>query len=298
MRNLLTLFLLFASTLITQAQTEYKNSDFGVDFNIWENPAFDVVSLLEPSSTNTTSNEDMSIDLINESNPADNLTTESFVALHLNVIGLTTQSTLDAVVDIYHNSDFIKDYSGKVENGAFNIHLMDFGWYIISLTAPGYFEASDTVWVVSEKRKTIDRDVYLVPIEVGMKITNNINFNFDKTILSEQSLAELDKEVVFLNKNPNVIFEIAGHTDSDGAKEYNLLLSQRRAQAVVDYLVSQGADRTQLIARGYGDTRPLKSNGTKLDKANNRRVVFTVFTKDSNALAKQQGTINSQISLE
>ena len=297
MRNFLAIYLLFVSTLITQAQTEYKNSDFGVDSNKWANPAFEMVSLFEPSSMNAITNEDMDIDLINVSTPADNLT-ESFVALHLNVIDLTTQATMDAAINIFHNSDFIKDYSGKVENGAFNIHLKDFGWYIISLTAPGYFEASDTVWVVSEKRKSIDRDVYLVPVEVGMKITNNINFNFDKTILSEQSLAELDKEVVFLNNNPDVVFEIAGHTDSDGSKAYNLLLSQRRAQAVVDYLVSQGVERTQLIARGYGDTRPLKSNETKLDKANNRRVVLTVLTVDSNLIAKQQIKIDAQMSLE
>ena len=98
--------------------------------------------------------------------------------------------------------------------------------------------------------------------------------------MTAECFAELDKEIPFLKSNPNVVLEIAGHTDSDGTKEHNLLLSQRRAQAVVDYLVDHGANRTQLIARGYGETKPIKSNDTKADKANNRRVVFTILTMD------------------
>ncbi len=286
MRNLLVLFLFFASTLITGAQTEYKNNDLGTDNNNWNNLDNDIVSIYEPSSASFLNTEVINIDRVNPSYDSDNTTTESFVALHLNVIGLTTQTSLDAAIDIYRNSDFIKDYSGIVESGNFNIQLKDFGWYLISLSAPGYFDKSDTVWIVSEERKTINRDIYMVPIEAGMKITNNINFNFDKNILSEESMVDLEKEVLFLNENPNVVFEIAGHTDSDGSKGYNLLLSQRRAQAVVDYLVSKGAERAQLIARGYGETRPVNGNDTKADRANNRRVVFTVLSTESVAVAK------------
>ena len=225
----------------------------------------------------------------------DNSKVESFVSLHLNVVGLTTQTPINANINIYLDSDFIKIDSGKVEDGEFNTRLTNFGWYIISLTAPGYFETSDTIWVISEKRKVINRDFYMVPIEAGMNIThNNINFNFDKTNLSEQSFAELDEEAIFFRKNPTVVFEIAGHTDSDGPKDYNLLLSQRRAQAVVDYLVSQGVERSQLIAHGYGDSRPMNSNETKSDKANNRRVEFKVLTMES-SLVHQQKIKNDQI---
>jgi len=225
----------------------------------------------------------------------DNSKVESFVSLHLNVVGLTTQTPINANINIYLDSDFIKIDSGKVEDGEFNTRLTNFGWYIISLTAPGYFATSDTIWVISEKRKVINRDFYMVPIEAGMNIThNNINFNFDKTNLSEQSFAELDEEAIFFRKNPTVVFEIAGHTDSDGPKDYNLLLSQRRAQAVVDYLVSQGVERSQLIAHGYGDSRPMNSNETKSDKANNRRVEFKVLTMES-SLVHQQKIKNDQI---
>ena len=272
MKNLLTLFLIFASTSMMVAQTE-----------------FEYFTLNPPAM------EEINFNAMTIDSTYDNSKVESFVSVHLNVVGLTTQTPINANINIYLDSDFIKIDSGKVEDGEFNTRLTNFGWYIISLTAPGYFATSDTIWVISEKRKVINRDFYMVPIEAGMNIThNNINFNFDKTNLSEQSFAELDEEAIFFRKNPTVVFEIAGHTDSDGPKDYNLLLSQRRAQAVVDYLVSQGVERSQLIAHGYGDSRPMNSNETKSDKANNRRVEFKVLTMES-SLVHQQKIKNDQI---
>ena len=272
MKTLLALFFFLASTLMMLAQTE-----------------------IEYFTMNLPGNEGIYFNALTIDSIYDKSKTESVVSLHLEVVGLTTQTPINADIEIYLDSDYIKDYSGKVENGEFNIDLKDFGWYIISVSSPGYFETSDTIWVISEKRKVINRDFYMVPIEAGMNIThNNINFNFDKTNLSEQSFAELDEEAIFFRKNPTVVFEIAGHTDSDGPKDYNLLLSQRRAQAVVDYLVSQGVERSQLIAHGYGDSRPMNSNETKSDKANNRRVEFKVLTMES-SLVHQQKIKNDQI---
>ena len=71
--------------------------------------------------------------------------------------------------------------------------------------------------------------------------------------------------------------EIGGHTDSDGPDDYNLWLSQNRAQAVVDYLISQGADSAQLVAKGYGESKPIDTNDTQQAKSINRRVEFTVL---------------------
>jgi len=266
MKNFLALFLFFSSTLITLAQAE-----------------FEYFALNPPDMAGLNFNA-LPID-----STYDNSKNENFVSLHLNVVGLTTQTSINADIDIYLNSDFIKIDSGKLEDGEFNTRLTNFGWYIISLTAPGYFETSDTIWVISENRKAIYRDVYMAPVESGMNMTqNNINFNFDHAILDEQSLAELDKEAIFFKKNPAVIFEIAGHTDNDGPKDYNLLLSQRRAQAVVNYLVSRGVERSQLIAHGYGDTRPVNGNKTKSDKASNRRVEFKVLALESNLVHQQK----------
>jgi outer membrane protein OmpA-like peptidoglycan-associated protein len=264
MKNLLVLSLVFASTLVTLAQTSNKKA---------------AVSLFK--SSDYSSHQDS---LIVESND-DHSTTDELAFLHLKVVGLTTQSPVNADITIFYNSDFIKDRSGKAESGEFNASLNKFGWYIISLSAPGYFEATDTVWLINEKGMIFNKVFYLVPIEVGMSVTlNNINFNFGKTTLSEESFIELDKEVTFLNNNPKVVFEIAGYSDSVGPKNYNLVLSQGRAQTVIDYIVSQGAERAQLVAHGYGETRPAKSNETESGKANNRRVEFTVLSMNFESL--------------
>ncbi|MGC4021690.1 MAG: OmpA family protein [Cyclobacteriaceae bacterium] len=105
---------------------------------------------------------------------------------------------------------------------------------------------------------------------------NNIYFNFNKTSLTEESNFELDKIALFLNENKNVSCEILGHTDAFGSTDYNLILSQGRAQAVVDYLFSKGIEKSRLSAKGYGSTKPIDFSGTKLGNAKNRRVEFLI----------------------
>ena len=69
-------------------------------------------------------------------------------------------------------------------------------------------------------------------------------------------MVSLDKLVETLNDNPNVTIELMSHTDSRDTEEYNIELSQRRAQSVVDYLINKGIDQERLSARGYGESSP------------------------------------------
>jgi outer membrane protein OmpA-like peptidoglycan-associated protein len=80
-----------------------------------------------------------------------------------------------------------------------------------------------------------------------------------------------------LQENPTLRVEIAGHTDSDGSELYNLRLSQARAQAVVDYLVSRGISPDRLVARGYGESRPVAPNDTPENKQKNRRTELKIL---------------------
>ncbi len=80
----------------------------------------------------------------------------------------------------------------------------------------------------------------------------NILYDFDKWDLRPESMVSLDKLVETLTDNPNVTIEIMSHTDTRNTEEYNLVLSQKRAQSVVDYLVSKGIDLDRLTAKGYG----------------------------------------------
>ena len=73
---------------------------------------------------------------------------------------------------------------------------------------------------------------------------------------------------------------VEGHTDSDGPDISNLKLSQARTQAVVDYLVSKGVERSRLDPVGFGESRPISDNTTPEGKAKNRRVEFIIVSRD------------------
>jgi outer membrane protein OmpA-like peptidoglycan-associated protein len=78
--------------------------------------------------------------------------------------------------------------------------------------------------------------------------------------------------VTIFKEYPNAKFSIEGHTDSVGAAKSNQLLSERRANAVRDYLIANGIAADRLTAQGFGEEKPIDSNNTKAGRANNRRV--------------------------
>lgn len=86
----------------------------------------------------------------------------------------------------------------------------------------------------------------------------------------------LDDAAATLRKYPDLVVEVAGHTDSDGAAEYNASLSERRAKSVLNYLVDRGANAANLTAGGYGEVEPVADNGTREGKASNRRVELRI----------------------
>lgn len=156
--------------------------------------------------------------------------------------------------------------------------VVETGWYFIAASAPGHLNATDSVYVDTRQQTSVTKDILLPKIEVGVTVRiPNIYFDFDRTTIKPVSFAELDKVVDLLQRNNGLEIEIAGHTDSKGADEYNMNLSQGRSEAVVEYLVSKGVARTRLQARGYGETKPIDTNETEAGQANNRRVEFTVL---------------------
>jgi outer membrane protein OmpA-like peptidoglycan-associated protein len=164
----------------------------------------------------------------------------------------------------------------------------DSGEYLIVLPAghkygysaekEGYMGASATLDFTGVTAFTEYRhDIILYPFDklIKEKITlrmNNIFFDFDKATLRSESYHELNRWVDVLKKHPDLKAEIHGHTCSIGTETYNQGLSERRAAAVVNYLVSQGIDRNRLTMKGYGETMPAASNKTQEGRELNRRV--------------------------
>lgn len=127
-------------------------------------------------------------------------------------------------------------------------------------------------------------DIILQPIRVGRigeNITltlNNIFFDFDKAILRPESYPELDRLVKTMSERPSMRVEIDGHTCDIGEESYNMELSQRRARAVRDYLVSKGIDSSRIDMKYFGETRPAVPNTSKENRRQNRRVEFKILS--------------------
>jgi outer membrane protein OmpA-like peptidoglycan-associated protein len=108
-------------------------------------------------------------------------------------------------------------------------------------------------------------------------VLQNIFFDVDKFDLKEKSVTELQKILRFMKENPRIRVEISGHTDNSGAVLYNLQLSEKRAQSVYDYLVTNGIDSRRLQPKGYGPNRPLSDNNSEAGRQKNRRIEFKLI---------------------
>lgn len=101
---------------------------------------------------------------------------------------------------------------------------------------------------------------------------NNVLFDFDKAVIKTEFLPELDEWAEYFQTNPAARAQITGHADSTGPETYNQGLSERRAQAVIDYLVKKGIDPARLSSVGYGETMPVAPNDSRENRQKNRRV--------------------------
>jgi len=121
----------------------------------------------------------------------------------------------------------------------------------------------------------------------GSITLEGVGFELDSARLTSQSRSILDALALDLKKYPQLRIELQGHTDSTGSDQYNLGLSQQRADAVLAYLVERGVSRGQLRARGYGEQQPIADNSTSEGRAQNRRVVMLVVDNPGDVEVKQ-----------
>jgi outer membrane protein OmpA-like peptidoglycan-associated protein len=163
--------------------------------------------------------------------------------------------------------------------------------YKVTGLKDGYFTASQTFATLDAKKSdTMTVDIYLKKMEKNKAYRlNNIYYDFDKADLRPQSKATLDSLYNILIENPTIIIELSSHTDQRGSADYNLDLSQRRAQSCVDYLVNiKGIPKDRITAKGYGKSKPLedctKVPGCPMDQSGdcpchqlNRRTEFKII---------------------
>jgi type IX secretion system PorP/SprF family membrane protein len=148
----------------------------------------------------------------------------------------------------------------------------------ILVTKEGYF--NQKIKIEAKEAKDLKQVILLSPIEVGKSIiVEDLLFKTGNNALDERSFRILDQLVDFLNQNPTIRIELAGHTDSDGSDVFNQNLSEGRAQSAVNYLNNKGVNTSRLEAKGYGESKPLAPNTSPKGKAKNRRVELKIIGK-------------------
>lgn len=165
------------------------------------------------------------------------------------------------------------------QTGEYEFKLPAGKQYAVRAEAEGKIAESQNVDLRNIKEaKTITNDNFqLQTIEVNATIElNNVFFDFDKAALRPESFPELDRLVDMMTQQTTMKVEIAGHTDGQGSERYNLALSERRAKAVVQYMVSKGINKKRITTLFYGESKPVASNDTPEGREKNRRVEFKI----------------------
>ena len=113
----------------------------------------------------------------------------------------------------------------------------------------------------------------------GKIVLNNVFFDTDRSDLRPESYNELNHLAQVFEQYPDLVIEVSGHTDNLGSRDHNISLSQQRANAVRDYLISNGVGEEQVVAKGYGPDQPRDTNATPQGRQNNRRVEAKILKK-------------------
>ncbi len=179
------------------------------------------------------------------------------------------------------------DHTLTDETGLYRFSdLNDNNSYTLMLAGKGYWTRTKVLDIPKMNRPrtfssstgyNLDFEAVVIPTDEEI-IIYNIYYEFDKADLLQSSFSELDKIAKLLKENPNLTVEISAHTDERGSDTYNLNLSQKRAQSVVNYLTSKGINKKRLVAKGYGKTTPIIINAqTEEEHQINRRTSFKVL---------------------
>ncbi|HXP49885.1 MAG TPA: OmpA family protein, partial [Bacteroidia bacterium] len=198
------------------------------------------------------------------------------------VIDEVTSKPVEATIEItdIEKKTLVTKLTSNSSTGNFMVSLPAGKNYGINVSAPGYlFHSENFNLPDTAAYNEVNLVIKLKKLEVGKNIVlNNIFYDFDKATLKDESTSELDKMIKLMNENPALKVEIASFTDSKGKDDYNMRLSQARAQSVVDYLISKGIDKARLVAKGYGKENPIASNDTDEGRQQNRRTEFKVLS--------------------
>jgi outer membrane protein OmpA-like peptidoglycan-associated protein len=248
-----------------------------------------VITMLGPEKPMILNTEDVLVS--NVSQPVSEFVIEPPIPVSTNQLTLFKGRILDSLsknpleasitmVDNLVNQE-IGTYQSDHANGKFIVTLPSGKNYNVTVKKEGYlFQSVNFDIPPGGDYQVVEKDILLKKVAVGMVIVlNNIFFDNDKFTLRKESEAELENLHKLLVENPTLRIEISGHTDNRGGAEHNQKLSENRAHAVVNYLVSKGIPVSRLEFKGYGMAKPVATNTTGEGRQQNRRTEFKVLGK-------------------
>lgn len=169
------------------------------------------------------------------------------------------------------------------ENGAYKFDLAKESEYNVSAEKTGYrADVENLATIGLTTSAVLKEDLHLEAVVINKAIRiENIYYDFDKWNIRADAAVELDKLVKIMTDNPTIWIELGSHTDSRGKDNYNLTLSQKRAESAVQYIISRGINKNRIAAKGYGETQLLNKcangvNCTDEEHQLNRRTEFKI----------------------
>ncbi|HEV7349686.1 OmpA family protein [Telluribacter sp.] len=190
-----------------------------------------------------------------------------------------TSKPLAATIRLYNLSTQqpISEFSSQAATGQYLAVLNRDSDYALYVEKEGYLFKSLS-FSLSDSLNSLQLDIPLEPIlKDRIEILNNIFFATGAHELDDKSRVELNKLVEFLEKNPKLRIDVAGHTDDVGSDKANLDLSRLRAQAVVSYLTGAGIKPDRLTATGFGESKPKVPNTSEENRQQNRRIEWRIL---------------------
>ena len=199
------------------------------------------------------------------------------------IVDAQTKDPLAVRVRLQGLNDNVIVGSNPVKPGVYEFRITHPGPkdYRLSVEKSGYVFLNQNVNIrgAAEGEQMLTRTIELRKLDVGAtSVLRNIYFDYDRATFKTESYSDLNKLESMLRQNPQIRVEISGHTDSYGHWQYNRTLSQKRAEAVKDFLTKKGIDTRRIKAVGYGESKPLATNDDEDEgRELNRRVEFKVL---------------------
>jgi OmpA-OmpF porin, OOP family len=260
--------ILYTSTKSSDGYGDIKMMNINIEKDTATVKDIVAVNLSPDSSANK-------LDSIRSTTPQENIIPNT-----IKVFGKVTNAKTGEVVSahISFSSPSIDKETESNSTQGFSFALPTEQRYTIKIDAKGYISTIENLNVQSYQMPALEMNFKLQPIEVGTTVNlKSVLFAQSTTNLLPESFPELDVVAAFMRANPEVVIELAGHTDNRGVHAHNVKLSQARVNKVKEYLISKGIDKKRITGKGYGGVKPIANNDSEESRKLNRRVEFIIL---------------------